>query len=111
DQRRDGLGRVVDRGDAGAVGLRVRRAERIGSGRVRLPYVFFFQAGDGIRDQQLFAKLSKCRFWKREVGFLGHRVSDQGVAVDPKKIATIRDWPRPTSVTEIRSFLGLAGYY
>ncbi|KAF8081118.1 hypothetical protein N665_0905s0001 [Sinapis alba] len=64
-----------------------------------------------LRDQKLFAKFSKCRFWKREVGFLGHRVSEQGVAVDQEKISTIKDWPRPTSVTEIRSFLGLAGYY
>ena len=64
-----------------------------------------------LRDQKLFAKLSKCRFWKREVGFLGHRVSEEGVAVDPEKIAAIKEWPHPTSVTEIRSFLGLAGYY
>ncbi|XP_022564277.2 uncharacterized protein LOC106373000 [Brassica napus] len=46
-----------------------------------------------------------------EVGFLGHRVSEEGVAVDPEKIAAIKEWPHPTSVTEIRSFLGLAGYY
>ncbi|WZY99835.1 hypothetical protein YC2023_072164 [Brassica napus] len=64
-----------------------------------------------LRDQKLFAKLSKCCFWKREVGFLGHRVSEEGVAVDPEKIAAIKEWPHPTSVTEIRCFLGLAGYY
>ena len=64
-----------------------------------------------LRDQKLFAKLSKCRFWKREVGFLGHRVSEEGVAVDPAKIAAIKEWPHPTSVTEIQIFLGLAGYY
>ncbi|XP_048628720.1 uncharacterized protein LOC125599496, partial [Brassica napus] len=64
-----------------------------------------------LRDQKLFAKLSKCRFWKREVGFLGHRVSEEGVAVDPENIAAIKEWPHPTSVTEIRSFLGLDGYY
>ncbi|KAF8087011.1 hypothetical protein N665_0603s0013 [Sinapis alba] len=64
-----------------------------------------------LRDQKLFAKLSKCRFWKREVGFLGHRVLEQGVVVDPENISTIKYWPLPTSVTEIRSFLGLAGYY
>ncbi|KAF8050753.1 hypothetical protein N665_1891s0003 [Sinapis alba] len=64
-----------------------------------------------LRDQKLFAKLSKCRFWKREVGFLGHRVSEQGVVVDPENISTIKDWPHPTFVTEIQSFLGLVGYY
>ena len=64
-----------------------------------------------LRDRKLFAKLSKCRFWKREIGFLGHRVSKEGVSVDPEKIEVIQKWPCPTSVTEIRSFLGLAGYY
>ncbi|CAA7039969.1 unnamed protein product [Microthlaspi erraticum] len=64
-----------------------------------------------LRDQKLYAKFSKCRFWRREIGFLGHRVSEQGVSADPEKIEVIRDWPRPTNVTEVRSFLGLAGYY
>ncbi|CAA7021303.1 unnamed protein product [Microthlaspi erraticum] len=64
-----------------------------------------------LRSQKLYAKFSKCRFWKREIGFLGHRVSEQGVSVDPEKIAAIQDWPQPTNATEVRSFLGLAGYY
>ncbi|CAA7036636.1 unnamed protein product [Microthlaspi erraticum] len=64
-----------------------------------------------LREQKLFAKLSKCSFWQREMGFLGHIVSAEGVSVDPAKIEAIRDWPRPSSATEIRSFLGLAGYY
>ncbi|CAA7037686.1 unnamed protein product [Microthlaspi erraticum] len=63
-----------------------------------------------LREQKLFAKLSKCSFWQREMGFLGHIVSAEGVSVDPAKIEAIRDWPRPSSATEIRSFLGLAGY-
>ncbi|KAF8068549.1 hypothetical protein N665_1143s0001 [Sinapis alba] len=64
-----------------------------------------------LREQQLFAKLSKCSFWQRSVGFLGHIVSDQGVSVDPEKIRAIQGWPRPKNAIEVRSFLGLAGYY
>ena len=64
-----------------------------------------------LRSHKLFAKFSKCSFWKREIGFLGHRVSEKGVAVDPEKVKVVKDWPRPTSATEVRSFLGLAGYY
>ncbi|KAL9830767.1 putative nucleotidyltransferase, Ribonuclease H [Arabidopsis thaliana] len=64
-----------------------------------------------LREQKLFAKLSKWSFWQREMGFLGHIVFVEGVSVDPEKIEAIRDWPRPTNATEIRSFLGLAGYY
>jgi len=52
-----------------------------------------------LREQKLFAKLSKCSFLA------------EGVSVDPEKIEAIRDWPRPTNATEIRSFLGLVGYY
>ncbi|KAL9308464.1 putative nucleotidyltransferase, Ribonuclease H [Arabidopsis thaliana] len=64
-----------------------------------------------LREQKLFAKLSKCSFSQREMDFLGHIVSAEGVLVDPEKIEAIRDWPKPTNATEIRSFLGLAGYY
>ena len=64
-----------------------------------------------LREQKLFAKLSKCSFWQKSIGFLGHIVSDQGVSVDPEKVQTIRDWPQPRNATEVRSFLGLAGYY
>ncbi|XP_072054309.1 uncharacterized protein [Arachis hypogaea] len=63
------------------------------------------------KDRKLYAKLSKCDFWKREVKFLGHIVSKQGIAVDPAKVEGAMEWKRPTSVTEIRSFLGLVGYY
>lgn len=66
---------------------------------------------DRLREHKLFAKLSKCSFWQREIGFLGHVVSDKGVSVDQGKIKAIADWPRPRNATEIRSFLGLAGYY
>ena len=64
-----------------------------------------------LRAHRLFAKFSKCEFWLSSVSFLGHVVSRDGISVDPKKIEAVRDWDRPTTVTEIRSFLGLAGYY
>ncbi|KAI4310376.1 hypothetical protein MLD38_035357 [Melastoma candidum] len=60
---------------------------------------------------QLYAKLSKCEFWMSSVSFLGHIVSAEGIAVDPSKVEAVLNWPRPTTVTEMRSFLGLAGYY
>ncbi|XP_055959732.1 uncharacterized protein LOC126656815 [Mercurialis annua] len=63
------------------------------------------------REHQLYAKFSKCEFWLEQVTFLGHVVSKDGIKVDPKKIEAVMDWQRPRSVTEIRSFLGLAGYY
>jgi hypothetical protein len=64
-----------------------------------------------LRDHQLYAKLSKCEFWLKRVTFLGHVISAEGVFVDPQKVEAILKWERPTSVTEIRSFLGLVGYY
>ena len=64
-----------------------------------------------LRDHQLYAKFSKCEFWLAEVGFLGHVVSASGVSVDPGKVEAVMSWERPKSVFEIRSFLGLAGYY
>ncbi|WVZ98165.1 hypothetical protein U9M48_043634 [Paspalum notatum var. saurae] len=59
-----------------------------------------------LREHKLYAKFSKCAFWLKEVGFLGH-----GVAVDPSKVKDVPNWKRPETVTEIGSFLGLAGYY
>ena len=64
-----------------------------------------------LRKEQLYAKLSKCEFWLREVSFLGHIVSEEGIRVDAKKIEVIIEWKPPRNVTEVRSFLGLAGYY
>ena len=64
-----------------------------------------------LKEKKLYAKFSKCEFWLSSVAFLGHVVSKEGITVDPKKIEAVRDWVRPTSVTEIRSFLGLEGYY
>ncbi|XP_075473990.1 uncharacterized protein LOC142505051 [Primulina tabacum] len=64
-----------------------------------------------LREKQLHAKLKKCEFWLEQVSFLGHIVSKDGIAVDPMKIEAIKQWPIPTTVSEVRSFLGLAGYY
>ena len=64
-----------------------------------------------LRDHQLYGKFSKCEFWLSEVRFLGHVISGDGIAVDPSKVEAVLDWQQPTTVSEIRSFLGLAGYY
>ena len=63
------------------------------------------------RRRKLFAKSSKCEFGRRELGFLGHRLSEAGVSVDPRKVQSILDWATPTSCTEVRRFTGLANYY
>ena len=59
----------------------------------------------------MYAKFSKCEFWLTEVKFLGHVVSVSGFSVDPKKVEALMSWERPKLVFEIRSFLGLVGYY
>ncbi|WVZ83813.1 hypothetical protein U9M48_030913 [Paspalum notatum var. saurae] len=64
-----------------------------------------------LRENQLYTKLSKCEFWLLEVSFLGHIVSKGGVSVDPSKIKVVQEWVAPQNVGEIRSFLGLLGYY
>ena len=64
-----------------------------------------------LREKKLYAKLTKCEFWIDQVIFLGHVISKQGIQVDPKKIETVLKWEAPTNVSEVCSFLGLAGYY
>ena len=64
-----------------------------------------------LREHKLYAKFSKCEFWLGKVGFLGHVVSKDGIAVDPEKVSAVTEWKSPKNVGEIRSFLGLAGYY
>jgi hypothetical protein len=64
-----------------------------------------------LRYHQLYAKLSKCDFWLREIKFLGHTISQDGVSIDPKKVQEVMDRKPPTTVRQILSFLGLAGYY
>jgi hypothetical protein len=64
-----------------------------------------------LRDHQLYAKFSKCEFWLDRVKFLGHTISSNGISVDPSKVQKVMVWKSPTSVHQIRSFFGLAGYY
>jgi hypothetical protein len=64
-----------------------------------------------LRDHHLYAKFSKCEFWLDTVKFLGHTISGDGISVDPSKVQEVMDWKPPTAVHQIRSFLGLAGYY
>ncbi|KAL0556465.1 hypothetical protein IC582_004979 [Cucumis melo] len=64
-----------------------------------------------LRANKLYAKFSKCVFWLKQVSFLGHMVSKVGASMDPAKIEAVTSWPRPSTVSEVRSFLGLAGYY
>ena len=64
-----------------------------------------------LRQNQLYAKFEKCEFWLERVAFLGHVLTADGVAVDPAKIEAVSEWKQPQNATDIRSFLGLAGYY
>nr|GEW53033.1 putative reverse transcriptase domain-containing protein [Tanacetum cinerariifolium] len=64
-----------------------------------------------LKKEELYAKFSKCEFWIPKVQFLSHVIDRQGIHVDPAKIESIKDWASPKSPTEIRQFLGLAGYY
>jgi hypothetical protein len=64
-----------------------------------------------LRENQLYAKLKKCKIWLNEVSFLGHIISEGGISIDPSKANDVLSWKRPQNVSDIRSFLGLAGYY
>lgn len=64
-----------------------------------------------LHQENLKVKLEKCCFFQTEVNYLGHVISKEGVATDPQKISAVADWPRPTNVTELRSFLGFGSYY
>ncbi|GJY50816.1 putative reverse transcriptase domain-containing protein [Tanacetum coccineum] len=64
-----------------------------------------------LRKEKLYAKFSKCDFWIHIVQFLGHLIDNQGLHVDPAKIEAVKNWTSPTTPTEVRQFLGLAGYY
>ena len=64
-----------------------------------------------LRERSLYAKFSKCEFWLDSLSFLGYVVSKDGVRVDPSKIEVVKNWVRPTIVTEVRKFVGLARYY
>ncbi|GJU82554.1 hypothetical protein Tco_1284919, partial [Tanacetum coccineum] len=64
-----------------------------------------------LKKEKQYAKFSKCEFWILKVQFLGHVIDSRGIYVDPTKIESIKDWATPKTPTEIRQFLGLAGYY
>jgi hypothetical protein len=59
----------------------------------------------------LYEKLSKCSFYQSKIHHLGNAISDEGIVVDPKKVEAIMEWPAPTNVLEVRSFMGFVGYY
>jgi hypothetical protein len=71
-------------------------------------FMLFFSV---LRDHHLYAKFSQCEFWLDTMKFLGHTISDDSISIDPSKVQEVMDWKPPTSVHQIRSFLGLAGYY
>ena len=64
-----------------------------------------------LKDAQIYVKYSKCELWLRSVSFLSHIVTSEGVRVDPRKLEAVKSCPRTLSLTDIQSFLGLAGYY
>ncbi|GJS10686.1 putative reverse transcriptase domain-containing protein [Tanacetum coccineum] len=64
-----------------------------------------------LKEEELYAKFSKCEFWLSKVQFLSHMINSEGIHVDPTKIESIKDWASPKTPIEIRQFLGLAGYY
>ena len=64
-----------------------------------------------LRDHKLYAKLSKCDFYRDRIHYLGHIISDKGISIDPQNIKAIMNWPTPRNVTVVISFMGLAGYY
>jgi hypothetical protein len=64
-----------------------------------------------LQEHRLYAKLSKCEFWMKQVTFLGHVILKGGISVDPSKVQDVLSWNAPMSVGDIQSFLGLAGYY
>ncbi|KAL5549690.1 hypothetical protein UlMin_004921 [Ulmus minor] len=66
---------------------------------------------DTLKKNKLYAKFKKCEFWLEKVGFLGHIVSRDGISVDPSKTEAVSGWSRPKTISEVRSFLGMAGYY
>jgi len=64
-----------------------------------------------LQQHRLFVKRSKCSFGERSIAYLGHVISDAGIAMDPAKVHAVSDWPQPRSARAVRGFLGLAGYY
>ena len=69
------------------------------------------QVLDLLREHRFYAKISKCHFFKDELEYLGHIVGRDGIRVDPRKVKAVEDWPIPTDLHKVRSFLGLANYF
>ncbi|XP_071707942.1 uncharacterized protein [Rutidosis leptorrhynchoides] len=83
---------------------KVKKSEEEHAGHLR-------QLLETLKQARLYAKFSKCEFWLREVQFLGHVINDRGIQVDPANVEAVTKWEPPLNPSEIRSFLGLAGYY
>jgi hypothetical protein len=66
---------------------------------------------DKLREAGLKMKLSKCAFFRKEVLYLGHKISREGISTDPSKVDAVNKWPTPATVQELQKFLGLTGYY
>jgi hypothetical protein len=64
-----------------------------------------------LRDKHLYAKLNKCEFFQSEISFLGHVINEHGIKMEQSKVDAVMKWPAPKNIHELRSFLGLAGYY
>ena len=64
-----------------------------------------------LRENKLYAKQSKCEFFKTEISFLGHIINEHGISMEKSKVKAVTDWPTPQNITDVRAFLGLAGYY
>jgi hypothetical protein len=64
-----------------------------------------------LRENKLYGKLLKCSFFQKEIHYLGHIISGEGISVDPEKVKAIMEWPVPKNDHEVRSFMGLVGYY
>ena len=64
-----------------------------------------------LREHHIYAKFSKCDFFKDKIQYLGHVITKDGISIDPDKIKAINEWPVPKDVTDVRSFMGITGYY
>lgn len=64
-----------------------------------------------LQENRLYGKLSKCSFFQKEIQYLGHTISREGISMDAGKVEAILSWPAPRNAKEVRSFMGLVGYY